>query len=151
MKASTRPPEAARTRSATPSPYSTGTTPWPRNQSWFRSLASPITVAPRRRASWTASEPTPPAAPETTTVSPGRGSTANTVAYAVVPATYSDPATSQGSPSGRWVSATSSTTTYSAWLALLWVKPTTSSPTATPRTCEPTSTTTPARSLPCPD
>jgi hypothetical protein len=54
-------------------------------------------------------------------VSPGPGSTANTVAYAVVPATYNDPATSQDSPSGRGVRSTSLTATNSAWLALLWV------------------------------
>ena len=84
-------------------------------------------------------------------MSAGPGSTANTVAYAVVPATYNDPATSQDSPSGRGVSFTSSTTTNSAWLALLWVKPRTSSPTAKPRTWGPASTTTPARSLPCPE
>jgi hypothetical protein len=82
----------------------------------FCSLARPITVAPRRRASCTASDPTPPAAPEMTTVSAGPGSTANTVAYAVVPATYNDPATSQDSPAGRVVNATSSATTNSAWL-----------------------------------
>src|SRR5215468_4308025 len=131
MNASTCPPDTWRIRSPTPGPYATGTTPRSANQWWFRLLASPITVAPRRRASCTASDPTPPAAPEMTTVSPGPGSTANTVAYAVVPATYSDPATSQDSLAGREVSATSSTTTNSAWLALLWVKPRTSSPTAT--------------------
>jgi hypothetical protein len=38
-----------------------------------------------------------------------------------------------------------------AWLALLWVKPKTSSRTATPRTCGPASTTTPPRSLRCPE
>src|SRR3954454_10799846 len=119
MNASTVPPEACRIRSAAPSPYSTGTTPRSFSQAWFRSLASPITVAPRRRASCTASDPTPPAAPDTTTVSAGPGSTANTVAYAVVPATYNDPATSQDSPSGRVTTSTSSTTTNSAWLALL--------------------------------
>src|SRR6185312_3373484 len=151
MNASTFPPEACRIGSAMPFPYSTGTTPRAVSQAWFGLLASPITVAPRRRASCTASDPTPPAAPEMTTVSAGPGSTANTVAYAVVPATYNDPATSQGSPAGREVSATSSTTTNSAWLALLRVKPRTSSPTAKPRTREPASTTTPARSLPCPE
>src|SRR2546429_8221863 len=119
MNASTLPPQACRIRSATPCPYSTGTTPRAVNQAWFGSLASPITVAPPRRASCTVSDPTPPAAPEMTTVSAGPGSTANTVAYAVVPATDNDPATSQGSPTGREVNATSSSTTNSAWLALL--------------------------------
>src|SRR3954471_13996323 len=135
MNASTVPPQACRIRSATPSPYATGTTPRSFSQAWFGSLASPMTVAPRRRTSCTARDPTPPAAPDTTTVSAGPGSTANTVAYAVVPATYNDPAASQDNPSGRGVRFTSLTTTNSAWLALLWVKPSTSSPTATPRTC----------------
>ena len=44
-----------------------------------------------------------------------------------------------------------STTTYSAWLARLSVNPITSSPAANPVTPSPTSSTTPARSLPCPD
>ena len=55
-------------------------TPCPASQSWFAGLASPITVAPARLASWTASEPTPPAAPETTTVSPSVSATARTAA-----------------------------------------------------------------------
>ena len=138
-------------RSAAPSPYATGMTPRSLSQAWLRSPASPITVAPRRRASCTASDPTPPAAPETTTVSPGAGSTAKTVAYAVVPATYSAPATSHARHCGRETRFTSSATTNCAWLARLWVKPKTSSPTAKPRTCGPVCTMTPARSLPCPE
>ena len=43
-----------------------------------------MTVAPVRRASWTASEPTPPAVPEMTTVSPCLGWTACTTPHAVV-------------------------------------------------------------------
>jgi len=43
-------------------------------------IGAPITVVPARRASWTASEPTPPAAPATTTVSPGLRATARTAA-----------------------------------------------------------------------
>ncbi|CAM5401153.1 hypothetical protein SALBM311S_09058 [Streptomyces alboniger] len=82
--------------------------------------------------SCTTREPTPPAAPETTTVSPRSALTACTAAYAVVPATKSAPACSRGTPAGRWMSWSSSTTTYSAWPALLWVKPITSSSMANP-------------------
>ncbi len=60
MKASTPLGAAALIRSATPSPYATGITPWLFNHSWLLSLARPMTVAPVRRASWTASEPPPP-------------------------------------------------------------------------------------------
>src|SRR5690348_14325479 len=60
MKAFTPPGAAALIRSATPSPYATGITPWLFSHSWLFSLARPMTVAPVRRASWTASEPTPP-------------------------------------------------------------------------------------------
>ena len=56
----------------------TAITPCPVSQSWFGALASPITVTPACFASCTASEPTPPAAPDTTTVSPGRSATART-------------------------------------------------------------------------
>src|SRR6266540_5505375 len=51
MKASTPLGAAALIRSATPSPYSTGITPWLFNHSWLFSLARPMTVAPVRRAS----------------------------------------------------------------------------------------------------
>ena len=110
-----------------------------------------MTVAPVRRASCTTSEPTPPAAPETTTVSPSPRSTERTAAQAVVPATNRPPATSHGTPSGRRARSPASTTTSSAWLARLWVKPITWSPTAKPSTSGPSSSITPARSLPCPE
>src|SRR2546429_9147636 len=60
MKASTPLGAAALIRSATPSPYATGITPWLFSHSWLLSLARPMTVAPLRRASWAAIEPTPP-------------------------------------------------------------------------------------------
>src|SRR5580704_2594537 len=63
MKASTPPGAATLIRSATPSPYATGITPWLFSHSWLLSLARPMTAAPVRRASWTASEPTPPGGP----------------------------------------------------------------------------------------
>jgi hypothetical protein len=74
------------------------------------SLAMPTTVAPALRASWVASEPTPPAAPLTTTTSPAVGCTARTAAYAVTPTTNSPPARIQSSASGlrvRWSAGTS--------------------------------------------
>src|SRR5579883_311402 len=111
----------------------------------------PSTVAPARRASWTAIEPTPPAAADTATLSPDLTDTARTEAYAVLPATASDPPTSQDTPGGLAVRFCDSTTTYSAWLARRSVKPTTSSPAAIPRTPDPSFVTTPARSLPSPD
>ncbi|MFD0521576.1 hypothetical protein [Paractinoplanes durhamensis] len=55
-------------------------TPTDRNQAALASLAMPTTCAPALRASWTAIEPTPPAAPLTTTVSPAAGCTARTAA-----------------------------------------------------------------------
>src|ERR1700760_279728 len=70
------------------------------SQSWLDGPARPITVAPARLASCTAIEPTPPAAPETTTTSPGPMATAWTIAQAVNPATGIAPATSQGRPDG---------------------------------------------------
>src|SRR5450756_1219237 len=96
-------------------------------------------------------EPTPPAAPETATVSPGRRATASTVAHAVKPATGSPPATSHGTPAGRGVRSDASATAYSAWLDRVSTQPITSSPTATPVTPTPTRSTTPARSLPWPE
>jgi hypothetical protein len=80
-----------------------------------------MTVAPACRASWTAIVPTPPAAPATTTVSPSPTPTARTMATAVVPATFSEPATSQGTAAGFAVRFPVSATTYSAWLARLSV------------------------------
>src|SRR6476646_4878459 len=151
MKASTPPGAAALIRSATPSPYATGITPWLFSHSWLFSLARPMTVAPVRRASWTASEPTPPAAPEMTTVSPSLSWTAWTVPHAVVPATYRPPATSQETFSGLRVRLPASTRTSSAWAARLSENPITSSPGENPPTPAPTSSMTPARSLPCPD
>ena len=89
-------------------------TPWSRSQPWLGSLARPMTVAPACLASWTAIEPTPPAAPATTTVSPSDRLTARTAAQAVAPATYSAPATSHGTAGGFGVSFSASVTTYSA-------------------------------------
>ena len=48
----------------------------PPEQVEVAALVRPITVAPARTASCAAVKPTPPDAPEITTVSPGRGSTA---------------------------------------------------------------------------
>src|SRR5579875_3864845 len=142
---------AARIRPATPSPYATGITPWALSQPWLASPARPITVAPARLASCTVIEPTPPAAPETTSVSPGRSATARTAAQAVNPATGSAPATSQGTFAGFGVRLAASTTAYSAWLDRVSTQPITSSPSATPVTPGPSRSTVPARSLPCPD
>src|SRR5882757_7138472 len=77
--------------------------------------------------------------------------TARTAAYAVAPATNSEPATSQETSDGLAVNWFAGTVTYSAWLDRRLENPMTSSPTAKPVTPEPSSATTPARSLPCPD
>src|SRR5580692_3220385 len=102
------------------------------SQSWLDGPASPITVAPARLASCTAIEPTPPAAPETTTTSPGPTLTAWTIAQAVNPATGIPPATSHGRPDGLGARFVASATVYSAWLERVSTQPTTSSPGATP-------------------
>ena len=120
------------------------------SQAWLSCDAMPMTLAPRMRSSCTAIEPTPPAAAETTTVSPGCGSTAATAAQAVAPATFSDPATSQLRPSGLGTSWVTGTVTYSAWLERRQDQPSTSSPGANPLTPSPTAVTTPARSVPSP-
>src|SRR5918996_3692627 len=148
MNAST---PAVRSRSAKPSPYATGFTPCAASQSWLAGPAMPITSAPVRLASWTTIDPTPPAAPDTATVSPGFGDTARTEAYAVHPATANDPPTSHETFAGLVVRFCASTITYSAWLARPSVKPITSSPAANPSTPGPLFVTIPARSLPSPD
>ena len=78
---------ASRSRSARPSPYSTGWIPRSRRVWALDGPAIPMTSAPVRRASWDARMPTPPAAADTATVSPGWGATVSTVAWAVVAAT----------------------------------------------------------------
>src|ERR1700677_4743211 len=110
-----------------------------------------MTLAPAFLANCTTIEPTPPAAPETTTVSPALRATLRTAAYAVVPATKRAPACSHETFPGRGTRLSASTTTSSAWLDRLLVNPITSSPTATFFTSAPTSSTIPARSLPCPE
>src|SRR5580693_9502107 len=110
----------------------------------------PTTVAPARLASWTVSEPTPPAAAETATVSPVLRFTARRAAHAVKPATPSAPATSQGTSAGLPARLSASTTAYSAWADRVSTQPITSSPAATVVTPGPSRSTTPARSLPCP-
>ena len=67
-------------------------------------------MAPVRRASWTAIEPTPPAAPDTTSTSPLASATARTAAYAVAPATNSAPATGHGTSAGLAVRLAACTT-----------------------------------------
>src|SRR5450631_3996651 len=110
-----------------------------------------MTVAPARPASWTASEPTPPAAPEMTTVSPFSSWTECTAPHAVTPATYKPPATSHETFFGLRVRFPASTRTSSAWEARFCENPITSSRGENPTTPAPTSSMTPARSLPCPD
>src|ERR1700733_807762 len=126
-------------------------TPWSESHLWFAAPARPITLASAFLASCTAIEPTPPAAPETTTVSSVSRATLRTAAYAVVPATNRAPACAHETFAGRGTRSPAPTTTNSAWLDLSLVNPMTSSPTATFVTPGPSSSTIPARSLPCPE
>src|ERR1035437_4842795 len=73
-------------------------------------------------------DPTPPAAAETATVSPGLPPAAWIVAHAVTPATNSEPAASQETPAGFGTSWRAGTLTASAWLACSSVHPITSAP-----------------------
>ena len=82
--------------------------------------------------------------------SPGPAAAARTAAYALVPATYSDPATAHGTPAGFGTRLASGTTVASAWLAASVVYPSTWSP-GTSRAPAPAALTMPARSWPCPD
>ena len=95
--------------------------------------------------------PTPPAAADTATVSPGPAPTARTAAKAVQPATYREPAASQLSSVGLAISWSARTATWLAWLDRSHEYPSTSSPGAHAVTPSPTSVTTPARSLPWPE
>src|ERR1022692_1268343 len=110
-----------------------------------------MTLTPLIFSSSTTTVPTPPAAADTTTVSPGPADTARTAAYAVTATTYIEPATGQETPAGLRMSWPAGTATYSAWLERLPDQPSTSSPTENSVTPSPTALTTPARSLPSPD
>src|ERR1019366_8849274 len=95
-------------------------------------------------------DPTPPAAAETATVSPGLTPAAWIDGHAVTPATNSEPAASQETPAGFGTSWRAGTLTASAWLARSSVHPITSAPALTEVTPGPTAVTTPAKSLPSP-
>ena len=77
--------------------------------------AVPITCAPRARAIWTANDPTPPAAPLTSTVSPARTAVASIRhCQAVRAASGTAPALTKSSDSGLGATKSSGTATYSA-------------------------------------
>src|SRR5271166_1006218 len=126
-------------------------TPCARSQSALPGPAMPSTRALRRTNSCTTRLPTPPAAAETATVSPGWGATERTAAYAVAPTTYSEPAVSQLNWVGLWINWFTGTAVWVAWLDRRKLNPSTSSPTANSVTSGPTALTTPARSLPSPE
>src|SRR5882724_1967540 len=114
-----------------------------------------MTVAPVLPASCTAIDPTPPAAPETTTTSPGLPPTARTAAHAVNPATGIAPATSQRTPAGFGTRLAASTRAYSAWLDRVSPQPITRGPGPKPPPAKPLTPglpapTIPARSVPAP-
>ena len=116
MKASIPSGAWARSRSASPSPYSTGTAPWAVSQSAFAADAIPSTRAPRWTSNWVSTRPTPPAAADTATTSPRVAPAARAAAYAVTPMTYSDPATSHDIPAGLPMSWFAGTAVWVAWL-----------------------------------
>ncbi len=75
----------------------------------MRSLAVPITVAPRAVASWTATVPTPPAAPWTSTVCPEPTPSRSRTRVAVSTAPAAPPASSQLHVGGLAAHAASTT------------------------------------------
>src|SRR4029077_12062725 len=100
-----------------PGPYCTGRIPSDVRRSTLVSLQVPMTSAPPSRASWAAYRPTPPAAADTTMVSPGCGFTAATDAHAVAPAPAIVAAASHDSPAGLAATASTLSATYSACAA----------------------------------
>src|SRR6202012_3729325 len=74
-----------------------------------------------------------------------------TAPHAVTPATYRPPATAHETFSGLRARSLASTRTSSAWEGRLSEDPVPSAPGENPPTPAPTSSMTPARSLPCPD
>src|SRR5271157_5870961 len=126
--ASAGPPAAARTRAATPWPYSTGIALISRRLSWLAWLAEAITLAPRATAICAATAPTPPAPPSTKIVSPALTPSRRRPRSLVSPATPAAAATAQ--PVGGGLAAQASSAAYSAWVS--WPRPNTSSPRGDP-------------------
>jgi hypothetical protein len=116
----------------------------------FAALATPVTLAPRCLASWTAFVPTAPEAPFTSTDVPGpTDALSREKNNAVVPPNSSPAASSWVTPDGLRASFFAGTATYSASaLILIPVMPHTSSPGARSPTREPTTSTTPEKELP---
>ena len=111
----------------------------------------PITSAPAQRASWTAVDPTAPAAPWMTTVCPWASFPwSNRACHAVRPARGTDAAWTWSTVRGLRARLRASTATYSAAAASRYgsVSPNTSSPTAIPAVPMPSAATTPDTSWP---
>lgn len=108
-------------------------------------------VAPRARANCTTNDPTPPAAPCTSSRSPVPTFAVSRVSTAVVPTARSPAASFHGSDAGFGTTESPDTTSRSAYASDNGYA-ITSSPTAMgplgPVTASPTSATTPAASLP---
>ncbi|MCQ0019435.1 hypothetical protein LUX39_41370 [Actinomadura madurae] len=138
----------ARTRSTRPVPYVVGSAPSDRRKSWLRSPAVPITVAPRATAICTATVPTAPAAPWTSTVCPAPAPSRSRTRVDVSTEPAAPPASSQLHTSGFGAQKTRTAWSALAPRAVVAVTPNTSSPIATPVTPSPTSSTTPAASNP---
>jgi hypothetical protein len=139
---------SALTRFSSPSPYVVGSAPRERRKSWLRSLAVPMTAAPRATASWMATVPTPPAAPWISTMSPGRTLSRSRTRVDVSTLPAAPPASSQLQTAGFGAQAASTTKSAFAVRRVIPANPKTSSPTCTPSTPSPISSTTPAASKP---
>ena len=83
-----------------PSPYTTGVAPSDAKSAWLAALPVAITRAPRKRANCTATLPTTPAPPWTSSISPRCTASASSTRVAVSPATASEAASSHESPLG---------------------------------------------------
>src|SRR4051794_10523622 len=78
-----------------------------------------MTVAPAATASWVAMEPTPPVAPEMSTVSPAWMLSASSASCAAMPARPMTAACWASTPSGTAVTSAAASATYSVKLPVL--------------------------------
>ncbi len=122
-----------------------------RTKSRLAARARAVTSAPYACPSWTAALPTPPAAPRTSSRSPGLSAALSRRAVTAVVATGSAAAATRSSPSGTRPSRSGRTVTYSAGLPNPELRPRaphTRSPTATPVVPVPSAAISPVKSSP---
>ena len=120
----------------------------PARKAWPPVLATAVTCAPRPSRSCTAKEPTPPAAPTTSTRWPAASPASRSACTAVIPAPGSEAPSAKESEGGFAVASASVAHTRSAIAALRestgFTMPTTASPGFRRATASPTDSTTPA-------